>query len=255
MEGSVLVERPLVSVIIPFYNCQYVQEAIESALKQSYENIEIIVVNDGSTRHAELVNPYKDRVVYVEKPNGGVATALNLGLKIARGSYIAWLSSDDRFDEKKIELQLSYMMTRRAHICFTNYHIMNNQSQIIQENIISEHFKSPLHVLQTMINANPINGCTVMMSRNLVKRVGFFNQALKYTQDYDYWVRAAIKYPLYYLPATLTAYRFHDQMGSILYHKEQIREFASLKEKYRMLLTSKLGDEKDNSVFKSHFHG
>ncbi|WP_394514565.1 glycosyltransferase family A protein [Priestia aryabhattai] len=86
-----------VSIIIPFYNCSYIDQAIQSALNQTYQDIEIIVVNDGSSKFNEKITPYLDRILYIEKENGGTASALNLGIKNATGEYFAWLSSDDIF--------------------------------------------------------------------------------------------------------------------------------------------------------------
>lgn len=98
-----------VSIIIPFYNCQYVEKAIESALNQTYQNIEVIVVDDGSTKYIERITPYLDSIHYIQKKNGGTASALNTGIRYATGEYFAWLSSDDLFKPDKISKQLKFM--------------------------------------------------------------------------------------------------------------------------------------------------
>jgi len=83
----------LISIIIPVYNCErYIAEAIESALNQTWEDKEIIVIDDGSTDGtAEIAKSYK--VIYIYKPNGGTGSALNMGIKLARGDWIKWLSA------------------------------------------------------------------------------------------------------------------------------------------------------------------
>ena len=90
---------PLVSIVIPVYNgSDYLAEAIDSALAQTYGNIEIIVINDGSSDNGktrEVAGKYGDRIRYFEKENGGVPTALNLGIKEMKGDYFSWLSHDD----------------------------------------------------------------------------------------------------------------------------------------------------------------
>ena len=105
--------NPLISIVIPVYNgSNYLAEAIESALNQTYKNIEIIVVNDGSTdegKTKEVALRYGDKIRYFEKDNEGVSTALNLGIKEAKGSYIAWLSHDDLFSNEKIERQVKIL--------------------------------------------------------------------------------------------------------------------------------------------------
>ena len=98
---------PLVSIIIPVYNgSNYVKEAIDSALAQTYKNIEVIVVNDGSTDNTEkIVKSYGDKIRYFYKENGGVASALNLAIENSKGEYISWLSHDDVYYPNKIQEQ------------------------------------------------------------------------------------------------------------------------------------------------------
>ena len=71
---------PTVTIVIPFYNCQYIQQALESAVQQTYPAVEIIVVDDGSTQYSHLIAPYMNRVYYMGKSNGGTASALNHGI-------------------------------------------------------------------------------------------------------------------------------------------------------------------------------
>src|SRR5689334_17046366 len=100
---------PLVTIVIPFYNCAYIDQAVQSALNQTYKPLEIIVVDDGSTRHADRLTPYLPYISYMGKANGGTATALNHGIRNASGEYIAWLSSDDLFYPDKIAHQVAFM--------------------------------------------------------------------------------------------------------------------------------------------------
>lgn len=100
---------PLVSIVIPVYNgADYLGEAIDSALMQTYGNIEVIVVNDGSNDETDAIaRSYGDKIRYYSKKNGGVATALNLGIENMRGEYFSWLSHDDIYMPEKIELQIN----------------------------------------------------------------------------------------------------------------------------------------------------
>nr|WP_285838728.1 glycosyltransferase [Cytobacillus oceanisediminis] len=223
---------PLVSVLIPFYNCQYVNQAINSALRQTYKNIEIIIVNDGSYLYKDLVTPFLSNIIYLEQKNKGVASALNKGIKKARGEYLAWLSSDDIFNENKIQLQLNFMIEKNSFFSFTNFNIIDSKNHIIQHNV-GINFKTPQEVLQKLKYFNPINGCTVMMSRKIIEAVGFFDEKLKYAQDYDYWIRVSNKFPLHYFHYTLTNYRVHDSMGSIRHNKEQMKEFYEVRSNFR----------------------
>ena len=102
--------KPKVSIVIPVYNgSNYLQEAIDSALAQTYSNMEVIVVNDGSNddRATEKIAlSYGERIRYFYKPNGGVATALNLGIEKMTGEYFSWLSHDDMYLPDKIEQEI-----------------------------------------------------------------------------------------------------------------------------------------------------
>ncbi|MFC7371705.1 glycosyltransferase family 2 protein [Fictibacillus iocasae] len=202
---------PKVSIIIPFYNCPFIDQAIESALNQTYKDIEIIVINDGSSTHTEKVTPYKDRIQYYEKENGGTGSALNLGIQNAAGNYFSWLSSDDLFSDQKVERQLSFMEKEKAQISYTNYYVMdayNNTSVKMAGKAI--HTK--MELLKYLQKDNPINGCTVMMDMDVFSTIGLFNETLKCTQDYDFWLRAIDQYEFHYLHEPLVSYRVHHQM-------------------------------------------
>jgi glycosyltransferase involved in cell wall biosynthesis len=104
-----MANEPRVSIVVPFFNCAYVGQAIESALSQTHPNVEVIVVNDGSCRHTEQLTPYRDRIRIIDKANGGTATALNAGLRAASGAYWTWLSSDDLYHPEKVARQLAFI--------------------------------------------------------------------------------------------------------------------------------------------------
>ena len=100
-----MVNQPLVSIVIPVFNGEdFLDEAIKSAINQTYRNIEILVINDGSTDGTEkIANKYEKQIRYFYKENGGVASALNLAIKEMKGEYFSWLSHDDYYDPSKIE--------------------------------------------------------------------------------------------------------------------------------------------------------
>ena len=108
-----MIESPLVSIVIPVYNgTNFLKDAIDSALRQTYKNIEVIVVNDGSTDNGGtegIALSYGDKIRYFKKENGGVASALNHGIKEMRGEYFSWLSHDDVYNDNKIEEQINFL--------------------------------------------------------------------------------------------------------------------------------------------------
>ncbi len=238
MKGSDVLQQetpPLVSILIPFYNCAYIQKAIESALSQTYSNIEVIVINDGSTKYQELITPYLSKIIYLKQENKGVGAAINLGIKHAKGDYLVWLSSDDFIHQDKVKIQVEFMQENNVLFSFTNFNTVDHNNKVIKYNAGMQ-FKNELEILKILTYGNPINGCTVMMSKKLIDSVGYFNEELRYVQDYEYWLRVALKEPIKYLPMTLTSYRIHENMGT-LKHKDIVQEeYLNVQKKYKPLL-------------------
>jgi teichuronic acid biosynthesis glycosyltransferase TuaG len=228
--------NPKVSIIIPFYNCPYVDQAIESAINQTHSNIEIIVVDDGSTKFKEKLVPFQENIVYIRKENGGTATALNEGIRSATGEYIAWLSSDDYFLPDKVAKQISFMMKEKVEASFTNYNYIDETSQPI------DHWTRPVFsnnedVYRAFLNYNAINGCTVIIKKEIFEQAGYFNPNLRYTQDYEMWVRLLIKgYKIYYLDEELTKFRIHKESGTYKHQRAMQKEISIIESEYKPLL-------------------
>ncbi|MGP4082421.1 glycosyltransferase [Pseudalkalibacillus sp. R45] len=224
--------KPKVSIIIPFYNCQYVDRAIESALKQTYKNCEVIVVDDGSIQHIEKIQPYKRKIKYIRKQNGGTATALNQGIIHATGDFFSWLSSDDLYQPEKVQRQLEFMLKHDAAICYGNYHLINERDSITSDPV-GVGLPDKWHFIRAMRSGCIINGCTVMARMNVIKEAGMFDETLPYTHDYDLWLRLIPSYDFYYFPEPLVHYRVHGNMGSNV-HKDVIpNEIHLVKRKHR----------------------
>jgi glycosyltransferase involved in cell wall biosynthesis len=237
--------QPLVSVIIPFYNCGFVDQAINSALTQTYPKVEVIVVNDGSTKNENLATKYLSRIKYIKQSNKGVAAALNTGINHAAGEYITWLSSDDMMDRQKIECQLKFMQKRDSMVSFTNFNLIDENNKIVSFNV-SENYLNEIDILRAFLRKNPINGCTIMMARKVAENTGSFNEDLRYAQDYEYWIRISLKYTIHYYDKTLINYRIHPTMGSILHYDDQMKEFHQIKERYTEQLNSLIKSKVEN---------
>ncbi|TMU84344.1 glycosyltransferase [Bacillus sp. BHET2] len=225
-----------VSIIIPFYNCPYVDQAILSVLNQSYENIELIVVNDGSTKHTEKIYPFLHNIhLYIEKPNGGTGSALNEGIKNATGDYFAWLSSDDRFAPHKIQKQIQYMESTSADICHSAYAQIDERGTILTPSI-GLHFQQRLPFLKKMKEGSFINGSTIMMKMDVFTHIGLFNESLLYTQDYDLWLRILRKYSFRYIHEPLVQYRLHESMGTKRFEKEMTEEIELVQQQHHLMM-------------------
>lgn len=215
--------NPLVSIVIPVYNgSNYVREAIDSALAQTYKNIEIIIVNDGSTDNTEeLIKSYKDkRIRYFKKENGGVSTALNLGIKKMRGEYFSWLSHDDLYYPNKIEKQISILIEdceekKEKTILYSNYSLINENSEKIsdlkfEKNNFIEKLNYPFYPLLNGL----INGCTLLIPKKCFNEVGYFDPKLRATQDYDLWFKMFPKYELFFIKDNLVKTRIHSEQST-----------------------------------------
>lgn len=227
---------PKVSIIIPFYNCSYVDQAIQSALNQTYKNVEVIVVDDGSINFTEKISPYKEDICYVRKENGGTATALNRGISTATGDYIAWLSSDDHFLPEKISKQISFMLNHNADASFTNYDIIDENNQVLIP-CCGMRFSNLADIYRAFLLYNVVNGCTVVIKKKIFDNLGFFDPTYRYTHDYEMWFRLLVGgYKMHYIDEVLTKFRSHEESGTRKYQKEMKLEMSKIESHYRPIL-------------------
>ena len=254
--------NPLVSIVIPVYNgSNYMKEAIESALAQTYSNIEIIVVNDGSTDNTESIAlSYGDKIRYFSKENGGVATALNMAIENALGEYISWLSHDDLYYPHKIKTQIEklshYKLSERENtIIFSSFDtIFQKTGKKVKRNEFKE-FRNKEDYIFKMLDVffnSKLTGCTLLIPKNLFTSIGFFDTEQKTTQDYALWItffKNGVKF--LYLPYVLGTRRVHIEQDSISYSDLHFNEMESL---YRWTFDLFKLDFKNMSFYKfNHF--
>lgn len=231
-----------VSVVIPFYNCPYIDQALNSVLGQSYPHIEVIVVDDGSFMYTEKIDPYRDRITYLRKNNGGTASALNQGILAATGSYFAWLSADDVFHPDKIRRQLESLQHTGLSFSHTAYYCINEHGARLAE-AISIPFSSRKHLLETMIKGCTVNGSTVLLHMNVFRKLGLFNENFRFTHDYELWLRTLPYYEWSFIEEPLLDYRVHEAMGSVTHSEAQKKEIKRVQDKYRKQLLRLLRKE------------
>jgi glycosyltransferase involved in cell wall biosynthesis len=222
-------KNPLVSIVIPVFNgSNYLKEAVDSALAQTYKNIEVIVVNDGSNdggKTRDIAISYGDKLRYYEKGNGGVASALNMAIREMKGEFFSWLSHDDVYYPNKIEKQIEYYLTLNddKSIVFSNEEIIDSDGRIIKE---SADFTELCEKIVFNLFLNPfIGGCSLLIPKMAFTECGYFNETLKCTQDYEMWFRM-IKagYSLKYLPIISGQSRIHPNQVSKKMNLLQIKE-------------------------------
>ena len=211
---------PLVSVVIPVYNgANFLAKAIDSALEQTYENIEIIVINDGSSDDGAsqaIIETYHPKIRSFSKPNGGVASALNLGILDASGEFVSWLSHDDEYLPGKIQSQIDVLAKRSMKsVVYSGYHLINPKSRIIgtinpAELMAPEKLDDSLYPLMRML----IHGCSLLIPREAFFNIGMFDESLVHTQDYTLWFEIFRAYGLVFDPNILTLSRVHKNQSS-----------------------------------------
>ncbi|WP_217596220.1 glycosyltransferase [Cohnella sp. GbtcB17] len=213
-------DTPLVSIVIPVYNgANYMREAIDSALAQTYPNVEIIVVNDGSIDKGEterIALSYGDRIRYLSKKNGGVATALNYALEEMKGEYFSWLSHDDLYYPQKLERQLQALQAsgNMTAIVLSDLDVMDTNVVVSRLKINSRFTTTQLQNSVFAILEGLINGCALLIHKSHFDRVGRFDESLITTQDYDLWFRMFRHQRLLYVPEALVISRLHSAQGS-----------------------------------------
>jgi glycosyltransferase involved in cell wall biosynthesis len=207
----------LVSIVIPVYNgADYLAEAIESALVQTYTPCEVIVVNDGSADGGAteaVALKYGERIRYISKPNGGVASALNFGIKEMKGQYFSWLSHDDAYLPDKLDLQMETMKKfSGTTILYSNYYLFDKDSKVFGKTNIRK--RKPDEFIELLLTDYVINGCTMLIPGKAFDEVGGFNEKLKTTQDADMWFRLNEKHEFRFMEQCLVKYRMHPNQGS-----------------------------------------
>lgn len=216
----------LVSVIIPAYNrAKYIQQAVDSVLGQTYRNLELIVVDDGSTdRTYELLQAYGDRIQLVhhqDRINRGQSAAINLGLTRANGKYIAILDSDDYWELNKLEVQVAFLEANPdVGLVYTNGYCVNAEGDRLYAYHSSNHVEpnDPNRVLLDCYMALPVNS---LVRKAVYDQVGYFEESFRAAQDHDMLLRIAEVAKFAYLPDYLFYYRRHSD--SISHKKLDVR--------------------------------
>ncbi|MBA6381819.1 glycosyltransferase [Colwellia sp. BRX10-6] len=209
---------PLISVVIPAYNCeQYLKATVLSIIEQTYNNIEIIIINDGSSDSTETISQKLVQrffnVFYFKQVNSGVSSARNNGLTKCNGDYICFLDGDDLWPATKIAAQVEFLENNPQYnfVCGDylevdhDFQINGRSASIISQNLDLE--KSGW-VYCKQLKGMHIHIITLMFRRNVLNEI-YFDSGLKIAEDYDLWLRITANYQIAFLDACLAYYRRH----------------------------------------------
>jgi len=205
-----------VSIIIPVYNAEkYLEECLESALNQTYSNIEIIAVDDGSTDGSnEILQKYSSRIKIISKENGRAASALNAGIKKASGEWIKRLDSDDVLYPNALEVLMSevkILNDKKNTILISNYDIIDSNGKII-DRVIEPNYnnldKFDLNII--LLDNGFVNSSTSLIHKSTIEEYGMFDETVIF-EDYELWLRYCLlfKCRLHLVQKTLAKRRVH----------------------------------------------
>lgn len=200
---------PKVSVIIPTYNrANYICEAIDSVIAQTCKDYEIIVVDDGSTDNTkDAIKKYDGKIRYIYQKNRGVAAARNAGIRQAVGRYIAFCDSDDIWLPLKLEKQL-ILFEENLMVGFVYCFMLVESKGALSKRILPS--KPAQNFSDLLIYGAAIPLSSVVIRKEWLLEVGFFDESMKYVEDYDLWLRILLKYKeVKYIQEPLAIWRQH----------------------------------------------
>lgn len=201
-----------VSFIIPTFNGEkYLPNCLESVFNGSYKNFEVIVVDDGSTDNTrEVLTLYEDRVKYIFQERKGMAAARNFGMENVTGELIAFLDVDDVNGKMRIELEVKKLLENpRSGMVFCGCTFINEGGSFLKGVGRYPDFEKS-KFLGILFEENKIFSIsTTLIRKDVIEKVGYFDQSLPFLEDYDLWLRIASKYPIEYIDLPITRIRKH----------------------------------------------
>lgn len=217
--------KPEISIVMTNHNkADFIGEAIQSVLDQTFKDWELIIVDDASTdKSVEKVRTFKDERIRLEilERNGHVSNAHNVGNALCRGRYIAMLDSDDVWTPDKLERQFRYMEEHPdTGLCFTMLEIINENSELSEDQQVAELFREKNRSREEwlrylLMTGNHFAKDSVLMRRDVVDEVGDNDLCMLQLHDYDYWMRALRHFSLHVIDEPMLKYRRIEQAGAI----------------------------------------
>ena len=210
-----MANQPSVDVIIPTYNnAHFISDAVNSVLNQTFRPQQIIVVDDGSTDGtAGVLAPFMDKITYIKHPeNRGLPAARNTGIRAGQSELIAFLDSDDVWLPDKLEQQVpEFHGKERLGLCYTGILKCNAQLRPLprQRKFHRRDCEDVFNELFCLWFAMPVS--TVIIRRGVVQECGEFDETVRKIEDWEYWLRIAMRYSISCIPAALSYIRVHSQ--------------------------------------------
>ena len=235
-------DSPKVSVIVPTYNrANRLEGTLRSIVSQTYQDFELIVVDDGSTDNtSKVIESFPSAQYLPMKKNSGVSKARNIGLACAKGEFICFLDSDDLWKEKKLEIQIHWMESNTDNqVCYTDEIWVRNGVRVNQMN---KHRKYTGDIFRHCLALCIVSPSSVMIRAKLFSEIGNFDESLPACEDYDLWLRIAVKYAFHFIeePLIIKQGGHEDQLSRKYWGMDRFR-VAALK---KLLDQNSLDQEK-----------
>lgn len=227
---------PRISVITPSYNQgRFIKETIDSVLSQNYPNLEYWIIDGGSTDETvTLLKSYGKKIHWISEKDKGQANGINKGMKRATGEIVTYLNSDDVFLPNALNTIADFFFTHpEAQWVSGDYFIIDEVGNKIQSYVAR--YKTLLRESPTLSKlsiANYVIQPSTFWRRDLLKKIGLFDESLRYCMDYDYWMRVMQKYPLYTLDNHFSLFRIHTSSKGGVQYKNQFDEEHEVMKRY-----------------------
>ncbi len=210
--------NPAVSVVIPVYNGEnYLRLALESVLRQTFQDLEIIVIDDGSKDSTpDIAQSFGERVRYVRQENAGVAAAVNHGIRLARGRYFAWLSHDDLWAPEKLSAQLEALQrVNGPAVCYTDIKLIDGEGKVFDEKELP--LPNRNEIVRAILRLEPVlyAAYSLVCEVRCFEQVGPYDLKKRHTQDADMLLRLARTFPFVRVPEKLMFVREHGTRDSL----------------------------------------
>lgn len=207
---------PKISVVIPAYNAMaYLPEAVESALNQTFTDLEVIIINDGSSDHTDdwVLRQSDPRLILISQENAGKSAARNAGIARATGQYVAFLDADDYWEPTKLEKQIKYFEDNPGVGLVYTWAAIADENCQPTGRVMRPNAKG--NVWKELVQDNILTcGSTPLVSKDCFEKAGLFSPDLPIAQDWDMWIRIAVHYFFAVVKEPLVRYRRHDQNTS-----------------------------------------
>lgn len=218
----------LVSVIIPTYNHEkFIEESIESALDQSYKDLEVIVIDAGSTDSTVKIidKKYLKFIKIFKLKNSDPSSTINYGIKKSSGEFIALSSGDDVNYKNRIQSQLEFLQKNKSEIVFSSQNQINEKGKKVRQTIFHQKFIENINDnFSYLFNwGNYLCAPTAFIDRKVFNKIGLFNPLFLQLQDYEFWMRALLKdIKINYINSELISYRVHKDNLSKIHNNEKV---------------------------------